>query len=41
MASRDPARSASCNRVAYLVRALGHCGECHTPRGPTGAAHDA
>jgi mono/diheme cytochrome c family protein len=21
------------NRGAYLVRALGHCGECHTPRG--------
>ena len=31
----DPNRSASWNRGAYLVNALGHCGECHTPR----AAH--
>jgi mono/diheme cytochrome c family protein len=29
----DPARSAEWNRGAYLVEALGHCGECHTPRG--------
>ena len=28
----DPARSAALNRGAYLVDALGHCGECHTPR---------
>jgi mono/diheme cytochrome c family protein len=28
----DPARSAVLNRGAYLVDALGHCGECHTPR---------
>jgi mono/diheme cytochrome c family protein len=28
----DPARSAILNRGAYLVDALGHCGECHTPR---------
>jgi len=28
----DPARSAVWNRGAYLVRHLGHCGECHTPR---------
>jgi mono/diheme cytochrome c family protein len=28
----DPARSAELNRGAYLVDALGHCGECHTPR---------
>jgi mono/diheme cytochrome c family protein len=28
----DPARGASWNRGAYLVRAPGHCGECHTPR---------
>src|SRR5687767_15613313 len=28
----DPAKSAPVNRGAYLVRALGHCGECHTPR---------
>ena len=24
------------NRGAYLVRHLGHCGECHTPRSTTG-----
>jgi len=28
----DPTRSALWNRGAYLVRALAHCGECHTPR---------
>ena len=28
----DPAKSAQLNRGAYLVQALGHCGECHTPR---------
>lgn len=28
----DPAKSATLNRGAYLVQALGHCGECHTPR---------
>lgn len=28
----DPARSAALNRGAYLTNALGHCGECHTPR---------
>ncbi|WP_236034111.1 c-type cytochrome [Belnapia mucosa] len=28
----DPQRSAEVNRGAYLVEALGHCGECHTPR---------
>jgi mono/diheme cytochrome c family protein len=28
----DTARSALLNRGAYLVDALGHCGECHTPR---------
>ncbi len=27
-----PARSAEWNRGAYLVEALGHCGDCHTPR---------
>lgn len=32
----DPARSAAWNRGAYLVRVLGHCGECHTPRGMLG-----
>jgi mono/diheme cytochrome c family protein len=28
----DPAHSTAWNRGAYLVDALGHCGECHTPR---------
>lgn len=28
----DPARNATVNRGAYLANALGHCGECHTPR---------
>lgn len=32
-ASRDPVW----NRGAYLVRHLGHCGECHTPRKKLGA----
>jgi mono/diheme cytochrome c family protein len=27
-----PTRNAVLNRGAYLVEALGHCGECHTPR---------
>jgi mono/diheme cytochrome c family protein len=27
-----PGVSESVNRGAYLVQALGHCGECHTPR---------
>lgn len=26
------------NRGAYLVQALGHCGECHTPRNPAGGS---
>ena len=29
-------QSAEWNRGAYLVRGLGHCGECHTPRGRLG-----
>jgi mono/diheme cytochrome c family protein len=33
----DPDRSAEWNRGAYLVRHLGHCGECHTPRNFFGA----
>ena len=33
----DPAQSAEWNRGAYLVRHLGHCGECHSPRGRLGA----
>jgi len=28
----DAARNQTINRGAYLVNALGHCGECHTPR---------
>jgi mono/diheme cytochrome c family protein len=28
----DPRASPTVNRGAYLVQALGHCGECHTPR---------
>jgi mono/diheme cytochrome c family protein len=28
----DPERDAAWNRGAYLVEAMGHCGECHTPR---------
>ena len=28
----DPKASLTVNRGAYLVLALGHCGECHTPR---------
>lgn len=30
----EPARRAQWNRGAYLVQSLGHCGACHTPRGP-------
>jgi mono/diheme cytochrome c family protein len=29
----NPARSPEWNRGAYLTEAMGHCGECHTPRG--------
>ncbi|HWY63460.1 MAG TPA: cytochrome c [Rhizomicrobium sp.] len=28
----NPSQSAEWNRGAYLVEAMGHCGECHTPR---------
>ncbi|CAO3426817.1 c-type cytochrome [Azospirillum endophyticum] len=28
----DPSHPPDWNRGAYLVEALGHCGECHTPR---------
>jgi mono/diheme cytochrome c family protein len=28
----SPSASSAVNRGAYLVQALGHCGECHTPR---------
>ncbi|WP_246795040.1 cytochrome c [Burkholderia perseverans] len=30
----SPAHSAEWNRGAYLVQGAGHCGACHTPRGP-------
>jgi len=33
----DPARDDQWNRGAYLATALGHCGECHTPRNILGA----
>ncbi len=32
----DPSKDEQWNRGAYLVRHLGHCGECHTPRSATG-----
>lgn len=35
-----PDRSAEYDRGAYLVTALGHCGECHTPRNWFGAMED-
>ena len=34
----EAGKSAQLNRGAYLVRALGHCGECHTPRNFLGAS---
>ena len=33
----DSQQGAEWNRGAYLVRHLGHCGECHTPRNSLGA----
>lgn len=33
----DPAQSAVLTRGRYLTTALGHCGECHTPRNFLGA----
>jgi mono/diheme cytochrome c family protein len=33
----NPRESTPVNRGAYLVHALGHCGECHTPRNFLGA----
>ncbi len=33
----DVSKSSAWNRGAYLVRHLGHCSECHTPRGTLGA----
>ena len=34
--AEDATKSKAWNRGAYLVKALGHCGECHTPRAPHG-----
>jgi mono/diheme cytochrome c family protein len=33
----DRAKSAAWNRGAYLVKGLGHCGACHTPKNMFGA----
>jgi mono/diheme cytochrome c family protein len=35
----DPAKNQVVNRGAYLVNALGHCGECHTPRNFLGGSN--
>lgn len=35
--ANDQAKSPEINRGGYLVQALGHCGECHTPRNFLGA----
>ncbi|MDB5643294.1 MAG: putative diheme cytochrome c-553 [Hyphomicrobiales bacterium] len=32
----EPGKSAEWNRGRYLVDALGHCAECHSPRNPAG-----
>lgn len=32
----DPKQSTQVNLGGYIVQALGHCGECHTPRNPLG-----
>jgi mono/diheme cytochrome c family protein len=37
MFAPDPSKPASWNRGAYLVEALGHCAECHSPRNVFGA----
>jgi len=34
--TKDPTKSPKWNRGAYLASAVGHCTECHTPRGPLG-----
>ncbi|HEX9723728.1 MAG TPA: cytochrome c, partial [Vicinamibacteria bacterium] len=33
-------QSTEWNRGAYITNALAHCGECHTPRGATGALNE-
>lgn len=37
----DGNQSAAWNRGAYLVRHLGHCGECHSPRNRLGGIEEA
>ncbi len=37
----EPSKGAAWNRGAYIVEALAHCGECHTPRDKLGGAIDA
>lgn len=37
----NPAKDAEWNRGAYLVDALGHCGDCHTPRNLLGATESS
>jgi mono/diheme cytochrome c family protein len=37
----EPERSVAYNRGAYLVTALAHCGECHTPRNMLGAVRSS
>jgi mono/diheme cytochrome c family protein len=37
----DPDADEAVNRGAYLVEALAHCGECHTPRNAAGAVDAA
>lgn len=34
---QNPARNEQWNRGAYIAEALGHCGECHSPRNLLGA----
>jgi mono/diheme cytochrome c family protein len=36
----DPTQTPEINRGAYLVKALAHCGECHTPRNLLSAVDD-
>ncbi|HEX7341093.1 MAG TPA: cytochrome c [Rhodanobacteraceae bacterium] len=36
----DPTKSAAWNRGAYLVKGLGHCADCHSPRNWLGATRD-
>ncbi len=36
-----PERSVQWNRGAYLVRSLGHCAACHSPRNAFGATRDS